>query len=343
MKTIERRVRPSTRSPETFDSPMPPPALIVGIDLGGTNMQIGVVDKDRNVIGHGKKKTKADEGGPAVLNRIVEGIVEACGEAKVKLTDLDAIGIGAPGAIDPKTGVVLEAVNLRWTDVPLAKILKDKLGIPVFVDNDVNCAVWGEHQLGAGKKADDLLGVWIGTGIGGGLVLNGSLYYGTFMTAGEIGHTILFPGNPPGSRSLEHNTSRTSIAERIVRLIRSNRKSMITKMIDADELDSIKSKTISEAFKAGDELTVQVIENAAEMLGIGITNMVTTLSLGRVVLGGGLVEALGDPLVDLVRKVVRKNAFPDRCRQVDVVGTKLLDEAGVLGAALIAAERLSAK
>jgi len=322
---------------------MPPaPSYIVGIDLGGTNMQIGVVDKDRRVIGHGKKKTKPDEGRDAILNRIVEGIVEACGEAKVKLTDLGAVGIGAPGAIDPKSGVVLEAVNLRWTEVPLAELLKKKLGVPVFVDNDVNVAVWGEHQLGAGKKADDLLGVWIGTGIGGGLVLNGRLYYGTFLTAGEIGHTILFPGNPPGSRSLEHNASRTAIAERLSRLIRSNRKSVISKMVDGD-LDSIKSRTIAEAYKAGDKLTLDVIHNAADMIGISIAGLVTTLSLGRVVLGGGLVEALGDPLVDKVRESVRRNVFPEKCRQVDVVGTKLLDEAGVLGAALIAAERLGSK
>jgi glucokinase len=305
-------------------------------------MQIGVVDRERRVVGHGKRKTKPDEGRDAILNRIVEGIVEACGEAKIKMTDLAAVGIGAPGAIDPESGVVLEAVNLRWNDVPLADLMRKKLGVPVFVDNDVNVAVWGEHQLGAGKKSNDLLGVWIGTGIGGGLVLNGRLYYGTFLTAGEIGHTILFPGNPPGSRSLEHNASRTAIAERLSRLIRGNRKSSITKLVDGD-LDAIKSRTIAEAYKGGDKLTQDVIHNAADMIGISIAGMVTTLSLGRVVLGGGLTEALGESLVEKVRESVKRNVFPEKCRQVEVVGTKLLDEAGVLGAALIAAERLSAK
>src|SRR5262249_29484832 len=159
------------------------------------------------------------EGRDAVLSRIVDGIEEACTQAKIRMSELGGVGIGAPGAIDPAGGIVIEAVNLRWNDVPLAKLLGDKLRLPVFVDNDVNVAVYGENKLGAGENARDLLGVWLGTGIGGGLILNGELYYGNFFTSGEIGHTTLFPGNPPGARSFEQNCSRTSIVERLVKLI----------------------------------------------------------------------------------------------------------------------------
>lgn len=318
---------------------MPGSKPVVGIDLGGTNVQIGVVGPEHKVVGAAKRKTKPDEGRDAILGRIADGIEEACTQAKTKITELGAVGIGAPGAIDPATGTVIEAVNLRWNDVPLAKLLSDRLRLPVFVDNDVNVAVYGENKLGAGENARDLLGVWLGTGIGGGLILNGELYYGTFFTCGEIGHTILFPGNPPGSRSLEHNCSRTSVVERLVKLIRANKKSVIPSLVDGD-LDEVKSKTVAKAYQMGDELTVQVVDNAADMIGISIANVVTLLSLGRVVLGGGLTEAMGDPLVDRVKKSVRANVFPDKCKQVKVVGTKLLDEAGVLGAALIAYERL---
>jgi glucokinase len=290
---------------------MPDSKLVVGIDLGGTNMQIGVVDRDRRVIGHGKKKTKPEEGRDAILSRIAEGIEDACADAKVKPSDLAGVGIGAPGAIDHATGTVLEAVNLRWNDVPLADLLSKRVGKPVFVDNDVNVAVYGEYKLGAGENARDLLGVWIGTGIGGGLILNGQLYQGSFMTAGEIGHTVLFPGNPPGTRSLEQNCSRTNIVDRILKLIRSNHKSIVPSLVDGD-LSQVKSKTIAKAYQMGDELTVEVVDNAAELLGVSIAGVVTLLSLGRVVLGGGLTEALGDALVDKVKKSVAHPRVPGK-------------------------------
>lgn len=318
---------------------MPSAKPAVGIDLGGTNVQIGVVSSDHKVIGSAKRKTKPDEGRDAVLSRIVDGIEEACANAKVKMNDLSAVGIGAPGAIDPDGGVVIEAVNLRWNDVPLGKLLGERLKAPVFVDNDVNVAVYGENRLGAGENSRDLLGVWLGTGIGGGLILNGALYYGAFMTAGEIGHTILLPGAPLGSRSLEHNCSRSAVVDRLVRLIRANKKSVVPSLVDGD-LSEIKSKTLAKAYQMGDELTMSVVDTAADLVGIGIANMVTVLSLPRVVLGGGLTEAIGEPLVDRVKKSVRAHVFPDKCKQVKVVGTKLLDDAGVLGAALIAWERM---
>lgn len=312
---------------------------VVGIDLGGTNVQIGVVDASHAIIGRAKRKTRADEGRDAVIQRLAQGVRDACKDAGMDASGLGAVGIGAPGAIDPDRGIVLEAVNLRWTDVALADLLSNELGVPVILDNDVNAAVYGENCLGAGENARNLLGVWIGTGIGGGLILDGSLYYGTFKSAGEIGHTTLFPNCPPGVRSLEQNTSRTSIVERIVRLIRSNEPSMITSMVDGD-LSDVKSRIVARAYRAGDALTVEVVDSAAQLLGVAIANTVTLLSLGRVVLGGGLTEALGDVLVDKVRKAVRANVFPDACRQVKVVETRLKDDAGLLGAALLAYERI---
>ena len=321
---------------------MPETRPVAGIDLGGTNIQIGVVSRDYKVIGRAKRKSKPDEGRDKVIDRIVDGIDEACLEAKVSPPDLGAVGIGAPGAIDPATGIVLEAVNLRWNDVPLADLLTKRTGRPTVVDNDVNVAVYGENRLGAGENARDLLGVWIGTGIGGGLILNGQMHYGPFFTAGEIGHTTLFPGNPPGARSLEQNCSRTSIVERLCKLIRSNHKSVISSLVDGD-LSQVKSKIIAKAYELGDELTVEVVDNAADLIGISIAGVVTLLSIGRVVLGGGFTEALGDPFVDRVKKSTRAHVFPEKCRQVKVVGTRLRDDAGVLGAALLAYDRLNAK
>jgi len=318
---------------------MPSGKVYIGIDLGGTNVQIGATSDEFKLLAGTKRKTRAEEGMDSVLDRVCDGIDEACRGAGIAVSDVAAIGIGAPGAVDPFEGVVLEAVNLRWNDVPLAAILSKRLKVPVYLDNDVNVAVYGENRLGSGKNFDNLLGVWVGTGIGGGLILNGKLYYGHFFTAGEIGHTILFPGNPPGIRTLENNCSRTAVVDRLARLISGNRKSSIMAMVDGD-VTRIKSRTIGKAFADQDPLTVEVVESVAQLVGVSIAGVVTLLSLPRVVVGGGLTEALGQPFVEMVQKSARKYAFPDACRKVDVVASKLEDHAGVLGAAMIAAERL---
>lgn len=310
---------------------------VIGIDLGGTNMQIGAVDAKNKILGRSKKKTRATEGLQKVLDRIAEGITEACAEAHLIPKDLGGIGIGAPGAIEPHEGIVLQAPNLRWRDVPLAELLRKRFGVPVVVDNDVNAAVYGEWKFGAGKGVDDLAGVWLGTGVGGGLILNGKMYYGAFYTAGEVGHTILWPFASPGSAKLEESCSRTAIVDRLLRLIRT-RKSVIPELADGD-LTEIRAKTVAIAYDRGDRVTRDVVDNAAELLGMAIANMVTTLSLPRVVLGGGLTEAMGDMLVKPVREATRRYVFPDVCKKVDIVATKLCDNAGLLGAAALVRER----
>lgn len=302
-------------------------------------MQIGVVGADGKVLGRSKKKTRADEGAAAVIGRITAGIEEAVADARLTIRSVAAVGIGTPGAVDAGTGVVREAPNLRWRDVPLAKIVTRKLGRPCFLDNDVRSAAWGEHAHGAGRGASDMLAVWIGTGIGGGIILHNRLYHGVTNTAGEIGHVTLLPGSPPGSRSLENNCSRTAIADRLVRLIRANHPSMITELAEND-LSEVKARIIAQAYARGDKLTRQVVDNAAWMLGVGIASAVTLLGLQRVVLGGGLTEAMGETLVALVRESVRTHAFPEVVKRVEVVGTKLMADAGLVGAAMLAAERL---
>lgn len=319
---------------------------LIGIDLGGTNIQVGVVRPDVGggkardaVLSRAKKKTKADQGLHAILDRLVEGIGEACVEAKIAPTDIAGVGIGAPGVVEPADGVVVEAVNLRWNDVPLARLLSERLRVPVFADNDVNVALWGERALGSAQDSDDCMGIWMGTGVGGALILAGRLYSGHWRSAGEIGHTILLPGNPPGSRTFEQNCSRSAVVDAMVRLIRSNRKSVLTELCGG-EFDKVRSRTIARAYELEDELTVEVVEHTANLVGVAAANMVTMLSLPLVVLGGGLTESLGQPFVSLVQKSLSRHAFPDKCKKAKVVASQLEDDAGVVGAAMIAAERL---
>lgn len=320
---------------------MPNSPLVVGIDLGGTNMQIGVVDARNKLIGRSGKKTKAKEGADAVIRRIVRGTEEACEEAGVSLSDIAAVGIAAPGAIDIPRGVVLEAPNLRWYDFPLRDVLRSRMKRPVVVDNDVNGAVWGEFCLGAARPHDrksgggDALGVWVGTGVGGGLVIDGKLFYGEFFTAGEVGWCTLFPHGEKGRRTVEDFCSRTGMARSISLRLKKYPKSILYEITEGTG-QITGSKQLSKAYRAGDELTRKVVHEAAELLGIAIANYITVLAMDTVVIGGGVTEALGEPYIKRIRSAFRKHVFPKRCADARLVMTALKDDAGIFGAALLA-------
>jgi glucokinase len=321
---------------------MPIKKPVIGVDLGGTNMQIGVVTADGKIIGRAKKKTRAAEGARSVLDRLVAGIDEACHHAGIDRKKIAAVGIGAPGAIDPKTGVVLQAPNLRWSNYPLAKNLREAVGVPVAVTNDVRAAVLGEHAFGAGKGASHLLAMWIGTGVGGGLILNGEIYTGFMNTAGEIGHMPMLPGGPMAGRSLENLCSRTAIADRIVKLIKTGRTSLVTELADGDWAD-VKAKVIGIAYHKGDPLVKEVMEDAARLIGGAAAALNSALSLQRIVLGGGLTEAMGESLVRLVRHFHDAQVYPHVLKKTEIVKTKLEADAGVVGASILAHKMLDGK
>ncbi len=336
---------------------------IVGIDLGGTNINVGIMDDQLRLLPGSRvnKKTQAAQGVRVVIERIATAVRESLDGAGLTARDVSAMGIAAAGAVDSARGLVLKGGNLGFTNVPLAAQLTSKLGPRVTVENDVNGAVYGEwvHPRGAIVGAKDALGVWIGTGVGGGLILSGKLYSGGFYTAGEIGHSTLFPGAPLGRRSLEQNCSRTAISDRLLALIASGHDSTLRAAVENEKkilLEKskkdfkekgkltwqfennkiLRSRQVAEAFGAGDPLTHRVVFEAAELLGTAIAGSVTLLSLPHVVLGGGFTEALGVPWVRAVRDAVRARVFPPELRKVEVVGTKLKDTAGIFGAALLA-------
>ncbi len=317
-------------------------AHVVGIDLGGTNMQIGVVDPDHQIVGRARCKTLADEGVEPVIDRLCQGVESACADAGIKLDDLSGVGIGAPSPIDSTCKIIINAVNLHWQDVPLADLVSKKLnGVPTTLDNDVNVAIWGEYMLGAGKGYRNVLGMWIGTGIGGGLVIEGQLHHGTYGTAGEIGQGVIIPNGGPASEKLEDHASRSSMERRAIHLLRANEPSSIRDAVSGD-FDQINIRHIAAAVEKGDPLAVRVAQHSARMVAIAAANSATLLSLDCVVLGGGGVESLGDWYLRQVRRVFDKTVFPDTLRQCAIASTQLRDNAGLLGAALLARERLCA-
>ncbi len=311
----------------------------IGIDLGGTNIQAGVMVGNGKLLASDSVKTKANEGSEAVLGRIEKVVNKITESAGLTRKDIAGLGIGAPGAINVKTGVVIKAVNLGWKDFPLAKTLKQMLNIPVLVDNDVNVGTWGAYRAGAAQKFNNVLGVFVGTGIGGGLVLEGKLFHGYHMTAGEIGHTVINADARLGRCTLENLASRTNIANLLTALIQASHPSDITEITGGD-LTKIRSKVLAKAFEQNDELTRQVIADAAHYIGVAIANTVTMLSLEAAVVGGGVTEALGKPFVQMIEQSYRKHVFPSELAQCPIVASILGDTAGVIGAAWLARDLL---
>jgi len=314
--------------------------LYFGIDLGGTNVQAAIYNIDeKKIVARDGMKTKAKNGSDAVLGRIEKLCKKLLEETGLTQDDIGGLGIGAPGAIDMKNGVVLDAPNLGWVDYPLQKELAKRFTFGIAVDNDVNVGAWGEYKAGAGKGFDEQMSVFVGTGVGAGIIINGKLYHGTGHTAGEIGHTVVGGRGTLGNRTVEDLASRTSMVRRIRHMIEYNHPSLVTTLVDGD-LSKIRSKVLAQAQEKGDPLTLEIIADAARFVGMAIANAVTLLSLPCVVVGGGATEALGKPWMKQVREAFEKHVFPDKLKNIKIVASELEDNAGPIGAALLAAERL---
>ena len=318
---------------------------VVGVDMGGTKILSAVVDAEGNILSTAKVPTQAKDDTSIVIDRIADSIKEAFQKSGVAVDTIQAIGIGAPGPLDPQTGVVIFAPNLGWKNVPLKTELEERLDIPTFVDNDVNIGTLGEHTYGAGKGIQNLVGIFVGTGIGGGIILNGALFHGASKTAGEIGHIIVKADGPKcgcGTRGcLEALASRTAMTKAFQKaILKKGKKSILTKLTDGD-LDLIRSGTLAKALRSKDKLTLKVFKQTTKYLGVGIGSIVNFLNPDMIVLGGGVVEALDDKFIDNIRKAAKKYALPDTLKGVQIVRAELGDDAGVLGAAALARQRLN--
>ena len=269
--------------------------LLVGIDLGGTNIKGAVVTQEGRVLNRSRCETLADEGPDAVIGRIA-GLVEKLAEdAGLSTSDLLVVGIGAPGPLSTKTGTVIEAPNLPgWINVPLRDILQEHLGVKVFVENDANAAAWGEKWVGAGRDVSSLICLTLGTGIGGGIVIDGKLLHGVDDAAGELGHMTIVPDGPlcgcGNHGCLETLASAPATARRARESIKAGGESALTQMCGGD-LSKITAEMVNKAADSGDELAAEVMRGTAEYLGIAIASLVNLLNPEMVVLSGGMIAA----------------------------------------------------
>ncbi len=322
---------------------------VIGMDLGGTKILAGVVAGNGKILGTSKRPTKPETGVDKIVERMVRTAREAVEAAGLKLNDIEALGSGSPGPLDPVRGIVLRTPNLPgWTNVPLAKMLSDQLGMPAYIDNDVNLGTYGEFALGAGQGAQDLVGIFIGTGIGGGIVLDGKLRQGWRLAAAEIGHMIMLPDGPfcgCGNRGcVEALASRTAIERDIWAGIKAGRESDVPKLMEKDGRDRLTSGVLAEAMARNDPLVSEVLGRAQFYLGLLVASVVNFLDPERVVLGGGVVEALGEAFLEPIREVAYQNFINKRdAREVKIVAAKLGDMAALLGAAVYAREKVAYK
>ena len=319
---------------------------VIGVDMGGTKILAAVVNAEGRILASAKIPTKADKGATVVIDRIASCIQKAIDKSRVAPESIQAVGIGAPGPLDPGTGVVIFAPNLGWKDVPLKAELETRTGILTFVDNDVNVGTLGEHTFGVGQNVQNLVGIFVGTGIGGGIIMQGELFHGASKTAGEIGHIIVKADGPRcgcGTRGcLEALASRTAMTKQFQKAILKKGKKSILSELTGGELGLIRSGTLAKAIQRKDKLTLQVLKRATKYLGVGIGSIVNFLNPEMIVLGGGVVEALDDTFLDNIRAAVEKYALPNTLNGVQIVRAKLGDDAGILGAAALARQRFKA-
>lgn len=307
----------------------------IGFDLGGTKMLAVVFDEDFKPLGRRRRKTKGSEGAKAGVERIIETIEQALDDAGVDADRVAGIGIGCPGPIDPSKGMIRIAVNLGWDEVPIGDALKKHFACPAFVLNDVDAGVYGEYRFGVAKSSRCALGIFPGTGIGGGCVYEDNILHGRNISCMEIGHTRISSSSRSSgfalTGTLEAEASRMTIAAEAAKAAYRGDAPHLLKEVGTDLAD-IRSGAIAASIKAGDKAIKEIVLEACETIGLAVVNMVHLLAPDTIILGGGLVEAMEDLMVTAVRKTAKANCLPAYRDTFTVVPAKLGDDAGVLGA-----------
>jgi glucokinase len=313
--------------------------LALGIDLGGTAIKTAVVDVTGDVVGTGEEKTPAKQGVDACVEAMMAAADEALGNAGIRKEHLKGAGIGVPGVVLPRQGLVVEVTNLEgWSNIPLREIMGSRLGLRVELANDANAAALGEVRFGAGKGVENLVLFTLGTGVGGGVIINGKIVVGANGMGGEIGHTLIEKSRPRpcGCHKfgcLEAYAGALGIVKRTHEALAEDWQghSALHEYAESDE--GLEAKHVYELAKAGDFLAKDLIAQTAHALAMGIVNMLHTLDPDMILLAGGMTKA-GDTFLGQVRSMVEELALP-QVRKTPVNYGKLGNKAGCIGAAAL--------
>jgi len=314
--------------------------ILIGIDVGGTNIKIGCFDLQLNLISKTSVTTEADMGPEPVVERMVEAIIGLVKEAGFNPEDISAAGIGTPGPADYKAGIIINSTNMpAFKNVPIKKMLSVALNCPVAFDNDANVACMGEFAVGAGREVNDMVFFTLGTGIGGGIISDGKLIQGAGGNAAELGHIIIYAGGRRcncGQRGCaEAYASASHTAKRALEAIEAGAESSLKKV--REKKGQISCKDVYEHLKRGDELAKRITEETAEALGLLCVNVLHMTEPQRIVFAGAMIKE-GDLLLDRIKYYFNKNIWKLKKETVEICFATLGEDAGIIGAAAMAKE-----
>jgi len=318
----------------------------VGIDVGGTNIKIGLFNAELKLLSKTSVTTDADMGPEIVIDKMARTVRDIVAEAGLSLEDIVAIGIGTPGPAKYSEGIIIRSTNMpKFKNVPICKMLNDRLGAPVVFDNDANVACWGEFAVGAGRDVENMVFFTLGTGIGGGIVNDGELVHGCDENGAELGHTIIYPKGRRcncGQRGcVEAYASADSTARRATEAIQGGVESSLKKVLD--KKGKITSKDIYEHLAAGDELAKEITDGTAEALAITCINMLHCTEPKRIVFAGGMIAA-GDLLLNRIRHFFQQHVWTIKKEdKIEICFATLGEDAGIIGAGALARHRYGQK
>jgi glucokinase len=312
----------------------------LGLDLGGTKILAGLSDAQGNIITRSRKETEAELGEDKIIENMIETIEEVLNKAGVSKDQVRTLGIGSPGPLDAKKGIIIENSNLPWKNVQLVKKMEAALGINTLLKNDANAAALGEKWFGAGKKVDNMVYLTISTGIGGGAIINKELFSGVNDNACEIGHTVIDPDGPlcgcGNHGCLESFSSGTSIGKRAREAAAAGKSKKMLDLAD-NIIEDIDAVICAQAAYQGDQTAIDIFETAGYYLGIGLGNVVNIFNTEMIILGGGVMKA-SDLFLDQALKAMKDIALPGPLEIVTVKEAELGSDIGLMGAIAVAME-----
>lgn len=309
----------------------------IGIDLGGTNIKVGIVNENYEIVGRSSIKTNLPRPAEAIADSIAEAADLALKDAGVTLEQVNSIGIGTPGAANRNSGIVLYSNNLGFNNVNLGEMLKIRLGKDIYVENDANAAAYGEYLAGAGKGYENVVVITLGTGVGGGIIIDGKIYTGFNFCGAEIGHTVIEYNGRPCSCGrkgcFEAYSSATALINFTKEAMVDNPDSKLWEI--AGSLDKVDGKTAFDGMRADDKTGKDVVNKYISYLGCGLTNVVNIFQPEMLLIGGGVCKE-GENLTKPLKEIIKRDSYcidPNRSTKLDIA--KLGNDAGIIGAAFL--------
>ena len=309
----------------------------IGVDLGGTNIAVGVVNDELKIIGRGKVKTKCPRPAAEIFDDIALAVQMAVKDAGISMDEVLSVGVGTPGSVNKSNGYIEFANNLDFNQVPAKEMLEERIGKPVYLDNDANCAALGEAVAGVGNGVENFVAVTLGTGVGSGIIINGKIVVGANYCAGEMGHTVIcvdgIPCNCGRKGCWEQYSSATALISQTKEAMKNNPDSAMWQL--AGSIDNVSGRTAFDAMRQGDAVAAAVVDKYIYYLSVGLGNIINTLQPEIICIGGGISHE-GDYLLKPLQKYVEEQRYSIYSSvQTKIVAAKLGNDAGIFGAALL--------